>query len=422
VGYPARRDGHYLGENSCKVYQATYSTAPALFALLGTRWQEHFVPRHDLAREWMRPFVRESRKRDLAKIVLAWARHGVGVGDDARLSVGEWMEREGVEGRCRDWMRATALGGIAGTLRMPMAELFHRLRGNLGSIVHGGGGTLYWNAQPPDGEGGFVSRWITALLQAGVSLRTGVEVESVVLPTQDGGHLGIQEKGGPRWPARAALLAVPPRGLSTLMLGSPPSLAGGFGGEPALLAARILESRYEHLGISWFFDEPFPHELPLGGHNVRRGWHPILVQHDQYRTRLRPPAVTTVVGSLSVETDFRHPIHGTRAANHEPDELARILWEDERRADPALPPLRGHHVYGMSDATQITVHGPLPVRHRTAPVFVATHMNGLAPYRTASLEAAIQAGAAAAAAFDPGVERLPTGSPGWRWSTPLRLS
>jgi len=30
------KDGYYRGDNSCKVYQQTYHTAPALFELIGT--------------------------------------------------------------------------------------------------------------------------------------------------------------------------------------------------------------------------------------------------------------------------------------------------------------------------------------------------------------------------------------------------
>ncbi len=75
--------------------------------------------------------------------------------------------------------------------------------------------------------------------------------------------------------------------------------------------------------------------------------------------------------------------------------------------DPSLPDPIATYVYGMSAATQIVQHGPLRVRCADAPVFLASHLNGLAPYFTASLESAVQAGAAAAAAFDPGVERLP---------------
>jgi hypothetical protein len=143
---------------------------------------------------------------------------------------------------------------------------------------------------------------------------------------------------------------------------------------------------------------------------VRRGWHPILVHHSQYKAHLAPPAVTTVVGSVSLVTDFKHWRLGTRASEHSAEELARILWKDERLVDATLPvPIR-QEVYGLSDATQIVRHGPLGVRAKGLPVFIATNMSGAAPYFTASLESAIQAGAASAQAFEPLVERLPTGS------------
>jgi hypothetical protein len=63
----------------------------------------------------------------------------------------------------------------------------------------------------------------------------------------------------------------------------------------------------------------------------------------------------------------------------------------------------------LSSATQIVHHGALPVRAASSEVYVATSLNGQAPYFTSSLESAIQAGAAAAAAYDPRVERLPVG-------------
>ena len=62
----------------------------------------------------------------------------------------------------------------------------------------------------------------------------------------------------------------------------------------------------------------------------------------------------------------------------------------------------------LSDATQIVRHGPLRIKSHRAEVYIATNLNGEAPYFTASLELAIQAGNAAAIAFDPNVERLPT--------------
>jgi hypothetical protein len=57
-------------------------------------------------------------------------------------------------------------------------------------------------------------------------------------------------------------------------------------------------------------------------------------------------------------------------------------------------------------ATQIVRHGPLRVRAAGVPVYLATSLNGRAAYFTASLESAIQAGEAAARAFDPRVECL----------------
>ena len=169
----------------------------------------------------------------------------------------------------------------------------------------------------------------------------------------------------------------------------------------------LARSRYEHVGIAWFFDRPF--ELPLGGNCVRDGWHPILVPHPQYEPHLRAPARTVVVGSVATDTTFCHQRLGTLASEYTTEELAQILWEDERLIDPTLPEPIDVEVMGNSSATQIVRSGPLPVQVDGADVYIATNLHGQAPYFTASLESAIQAGAIAAQAFDPTVEELPMG-------------
>jgi hypothetical protein len=185
----------------------------------------------------------------------------------------------------------------------------------------------------------------------------------------------------------------------------------------------LAESTYEHLGITWFFDRPLPRELPLGGYNVRSGWHPILVPHGQYAPWLRPPAVDVVVGSVAVDTSFRHPRTGRRASDHSWEEVARLLWEDECLADPALPLPIDVEIMGLSSATQIVRRGPLPPAMKGRDVFLATNLHGRAPYFTASLEAAIQAGSLAAARFHRGVEPLPmrprAGTLPWTPAVPL---
>ena len=80
---------------------------------------------------------------------------------------------------CRDWMRATALGGIAGTLRMTMWELCHRIGSNLSSILAGSAGPLAWNAQPPNADDGFLPIWTQALEDAGVQVRLGAAVRGL---------------------------------------------------------------------------------------------------------------------------------------------------------------------------------------------------------------------------------------------------
>lgn len=400
-------EGRFLSENSCKVYQSSYHSAPALLRMIGTTWEEHFVARHDLTRDWLRPFLSDCSPRDLGKLVRAWSLHRAGLKSFKEISVAEWLEQNDIGQACRDWMRATALGGIAGTMRMTMWELFFRLTGNITSIVGGGGGTLHWNARPPNAPGGFLTLWEAELRRRGVEIRCNEEVRAL---RRNGGRLCAVGAEGQVTEADAVFLAIPPRALGSLFSASDPAVAESFGYRREAIVGMLSDSLYEHLGLVWTFDRPLPADLPLGGHNVRRGWHPILVQHSQYREHLAPPAVTTVVGSVSIATDFRHWRLGTLAAEHAPEELAKLLWEDERLVDPTLPvPIR-QEVYGMSNATQIVRHGPLGVRAKGLPVFISTNMSGAAPYFTASLESAIQAGAASAYSFDPMVDRLPTGS------------
>jgi hypothetical protein len=398
--------GWFQSDNSCKVYQPGYVTTPALLQLIGTDASRHFVARHDLATEWLRPFLRDIRAGDLVRLASAFLLQASGLRSQHEVSVGEWIGGGRISDTCRDWMRATALGGIAGTLRMTMWELSHRIGSNLGSILAGSAGPLAWNAQPPNASDGFLPIWCEALRHAGVDVRLGASVGA--LRPLRGGGVQVEVDGGDD-AFGVAMLALPPPALSRLLDRSDPSVARGFGCSPAELTEFLRVSRYEHLGITWFFDRKLPRALPLGGHNVRRGWHPILVQHDQYGPHLRAPAVCAVVGSVALDTDFRHHLHGTRAADHDHSELARIVWEDERRVDPDLPEPIGHHIAGVSAATQIVGAGPLPLRADGVDVVMACNLHGQAPYFTASLEAAIQAGAIGAAAVEPGIEQLPMG-------------
>ena len=399
-------DGHYQGENSCKVFQSSYHSAPALFRLIGTRWQDHFVARHNLKSDWLQPLLADSSLADLAKMAWAFALHLTGIRSYKDTSVEQWLERNKLSESCQAWIRATALGAVTGTLRMTVWELLYRFRRNLDSVFLGADRVLFWNKQPPNAPEGFVSIWHRALAQWGVEISvnacvSGLEqgLDCVIIKTADGA----------RHDAGAVFLAVPPPALSSVLAGSSNGIATGFGHSRESLAILLRDSVYQHLGVAWFFDRPLPNELPLGGHNVRKGWYPILIQHSQYAPYLRAPAVTAVFGSVSLATDFVHPVHGTKARDHTPEELGCILWEDERRADPTLPEPIGVRVLGISSATQIVHHGALPVRAASSEVYIATSLNGQAPYFTASLESAIQAGAAAAAAFDPSIERLPVG-------------
>ncbi|MSP56484.1 MAG: hypothetical protein EXR69_12915 [Myxococcales bacterium] len=84
--------------------------------------------------------------------------------------------------------------------------------------------------------------------------------------------------------------------------------------------------------------------------------------------------------------------HSARPAEVDRDELAGPVHRTSRPHAGLAAPLP---------------EGLLVRRSRTAERYVATSLNGLAPYFTASLESAIQAGADVAAAFDAGVGRLP---------------
>ena len=124
----------------------------------------------------------------------------------------------------------------------------------------------------------------------------------------------------------AVFLALPPPALSRVLLASSDGVAEGFGHRREALRRVLKESLYEHLGLFWLFDRPLPRDLPLGGHGVRRNWHPILVQYSQYEAYLEPPVVTAVIGSVSLDTAFEHSRLGTRVSEHTPSEIARIVW------------------------------------------------------------------------------------------------
>lgn len=413
-------DGFFRGDNSCKVYQRGYHTAPALFRLIGTDWREHFVPRYDLTTDWLRQFTADSSWRDLAILAGAWSKSRLGLGEYHRISVLEFMTTQRLSEPCQAWMRATALGGIAGTLQMTMWEFFHRLGSNMSAILQWESCPLYWNARPPNAPGGFVALWQAALEERGVAVHTQTTITAI---STDEDRVRLEDGEGSMHEADAVFLAIPPPALGRLLAASPDRITEGLGQSSSSMRAYLQESRYEHLGISWFFDRALPTDLPLGGHNVRRGWFPILVQHDQYRAWLRPPAVSVVVGSVALDTAFRHHRLGSLACEHTPETLAAILWEDERLVDPTLPEPIDVEITGLSSATQIVQRGPLPIAVEGANIFLATNLHGQAPYFTASLESAIQAGAIAARRFEPAIESLPMGPRSARplpWSVPDR--
>lgn len=264
-------DGIFLGENSCKVYQSTYHSAPALFRMLGTGWEAHFTERHDLGSQWLTPFIAESSWLDLAKLAGAFLQHLVGIRVHRSMSVAEFLASHRIGDGCQAWMRATALGGITGTLDMTMRELFHRLRFDLSAALLRDKAALHWNARPPNCPDGFVTAWSRALDGAGVKVRTGTVVAGL------SGAVDVATADHEKESFDAVFLAVPSRAMAHVLAGSPDT-AGTFGHPLDAVQDFLRESAYEHDGVTWTFDRDFPRDLPLGGNNVRRGWHPILVQ------------------------------------------------------------------------------------------------------------------------------------------------
>jgi hypothetical protein len=306
-------EGYYQGENSCKVYQSTYHSAPALFRMLGTRWQDHFVPRHDLKSEWLDPLMADSSASDLAKMAWTFALYISRIRSYKGVSVEHWLERNELSEPCQAWVRATALGAVTGTLQMTVWELLYRFRRNLDSVFLATGRVLFWNKQPPNAPDGFVSVWHRALQRSGVEISVNASVSSLERST-DG--VIVKTADGACHTTDAVFLAVPPPALSGVLAASGDDIATGFGHSREGLATVLRESVYQQLGLALFFDRPLPNELPLGGRNVRKGWHPILIQHSQYAPYLRKPAVTVVVGSVSLATNESAGTFTRRARPH----------------------------------------------------------------------------------------------------------
>ena len=312
------------------------------------------------------------------------------------------------------WMRATALGGIAGTMRMTMFEFYQRTAANFDGIFGNAEVKLWWNREPPNSPDGFISVWRRALDDAGVSVVLRSPIERLDAVGAGAKRIRLVTADGLTFDADSVLLAVPPPRLHEVLKASSTAVAEGFGLAQHQLEGYFADSKYAHLGVTYIFNRELPNSVPLGGNNVRRGWHAILVEHPQYRRFLRPPAacaVTAVVSSVALDTPFLHHRLGTLAASHSWDEVARIMWDDEMLQDPTLPDYDDFEIMGITNATQIVDRGPLPIVAEgiEAHVLLATNAHGQAPFFTASLEAAIQAGNLAAVKVDSETELLPMG-------------
>ena len=400
-------EGHYLGENSCKVYQGDYKTAPALFRLIGTEWQKHFTPRYNLKNDWLEPFLKDCSTKDKLRFSYSFILDTLKLRSHKKISVQEYLEKHNMSEACRTWMRATALGGVTGTLSMSMWELGLRIRTNFFSTFKDQNNVLYWNLQPPNSPAGFVTIWNKALLAEGVEIQTNSLLDNL---KRNGSSPAIEVnlKDGEQETFDAVFLSVPPPALSTILEKSQRSISIGFGDRNGSISTMLKESIYEHLGFVWFFDQEIPDDYPLAGYTVKKGWYPILVPYPQYEPHLKKGYKTAIVGSVSLITDFLHFRLGTTISEYTHEEIANIIWEDEMLADSKLPAPIETQILGLSTATQIVHHGTLPIKSEGHEVYLGTNLNGKAPYFTSSLESAIQAGYAAAMAFEPEVEMLPT--------------
>ena len=279
------------GDNSCKVYQRSYHTAPALFKLIGiTDWKDHFSPKHDLTKDWLNGFLNDSSWLDLFKLAhglilskLASMSGAMGFAavNFHRMQVAEFMESNELSEPCRAWMRATALGGIAGTLRMTVYEFYERIGCNLKGIFTKKETTLYvvtrpfthptlelkhcvtgvpctsfptvhprsisyadtctpmtshcathgryWNTRPPNTvlpTAGFVTLWARALEDCGVQTCLGVPVARIQVPQTHGQGMGVTDSANvvavetsanTTVAVNAILLAVPPPVRNTMI-------------------------------------------------------------------------------------------------------------------------------------------------------------------------------------------------------------
>lgn len=161
------------------MFEQAYVTAPALFRMLGMDWRDHFVARHCLARDWLRPMLGEFSARDMAVMGAVGALCASRLETCHEVSVGELLASGKLSDRAAAWLRATALGGIAGTLRMTVWELCQRVFVSPDALLLRSPEPLYWYARPANLPGGFVHVWVGALRAAGGQLHVAARVTAV---------------------------------------------------------------------------------------------------------------------------------------------------------------------------------------------------------------------------------------------------
>ena len=320
------------------------------------------------------------------------------------MNMKEFCNKYNISEKSKKYLYSTALGGISGTLNMTPYEFIKRsletstVINNLLDIPS----FFLWSKIPHNSKNGFVTKWTNALINNKVQIQTNYEVTQI--RQVDKGVLinNIDEKFD------KIILSIPPVQLKNLLNNSPmvskqiQSLKKNIN-----LNKYFSESNYTHLGITYFFEEEIKNKLPLGGHTfLKKGWVPILKEYRPLKPFLKRKYNTTVVSSISLKSNFKHHRLNTYPNEHTHDEIAHIIWKDQQMIDASLPDFKEYYIYGLSNATQITKYGNLPI-FLTKDIILGNNLHGKSPYFTASLETAIQCGYIGAFNIDDSIINLP---------------